>query len=265
MNTGWKTDGRHSICAAFTLIELLVVIAIIALLAGMLLPALTKAKGRALRTACLNNAKQLTLSWTMYSNENNDNLLQCEPLFSVTAAPDEPVWVLGNMQIDSEATNSELIVQSKLHQVHKSLKTYRCPADRSQVNGVPRTRSYSMNGWINGRTFYGRDQDYYRIYRKFTEITRPSPAGLAVFVDENEGSINDGKFFAMLGLTWGRFFDGVPANKRHDSSYVLSFADGHVEPWRLVDREMKNWTSGPVPSGRSKDWERLAAASSALK
>jgi prepilin-type N-terminal cleavage/methylation domain-containing protein/prepilin-type processing-associated H-X9-DG protein len=264
----WQKQIRlvrlHQGKRGFTLIELLVVIAIIAILAGMLLPALAKAKIKAQRANCIVNLKQLVLAWSMYADENNG-------LLPSSAISRPEAWVLGNMT-NSQSTNLDLIAQGKLFKLASSHKSYRCPADRSSFNGTPKVRSYSMNSWMNqkepiGPGFSNGTNSLYRMYLRSSDIRLPSPSQLIVLMDENEDTINDGSFTILPGAN-GFFLDDLPPNRRHGSTYVLAFADGHAEAWQLLDRATISWSpSMPTyPNATAnRDRIRLAEAATALK
>jgi len=243
--------------AGFTLIELLVVIAIIAILAAMLLPALSKAKAKANQTACLSNYRQLQFCWLMYIDDQDQSL----PANGAIVTPireglsmGASSWLMGNAFTDTTLTNIE---NGALFTYNKSAGIYKCPADRSTVRDlgqIPRTRSVAMNCYMNWLP-YRFALDYDKCWHKLSEIRNPSRA--FVFIDEHENSIQQGAF----GLSSPGFYQlfGQPAwswisfpATRHNNGCTLSFADGHAESWRWREQRtieigrMKTWLAWPA-------------------
>ncbi len=253
-------SAHVSRATAFTLIELLVVIAIIAILAGMLLPALGRAKSKAHETACLSNLKQLQLCWAMYSGDNNEAVIFNDPNIGAGSR----VWIRGYMNGNNpESTNKNLIKEGLLFVYNGSADIYRCPSDvgRSVIGGksMPRVRSYSintyMNGWDVGLMF--ESQKGFAVNKKTGDITAPPPSQAYVFLDEHQNSIDDGTFgVAPDGDKWYN----LPATW-HQKGCNFSFADGHAEHWRWLDPRTPSVSQinsvVHVPSNR--DLKRLQA------
>ena len=250
--------------------ELLIVVSIIAILASMFSPALAKAKGKAHRTVCVSQLKQLSLGWAMYAHDNNGRLVETYS-FDPEGGLNANTWVRGTMD-DSPAygpfepgkldsTNLNAITSGKLFPYHQDTDIYRCPADRSATLGVPRVRSYSINGWMGGRPLPGQDE--YRLLVKESDIISPGPAQAFVLLDEHEKSINDGWF--ALDMRGDRGLIDAPG-VRHDNAVTLSFADGHVEAWRVTDPRTIRWQRLPIANHPvNPDWERLQAAASSRR
>ena len=242
-------SGRPCGRRAFTLIELLVVIAIIAILAGLLLPALARAKAKALSIACLSNTKQLTLAWILYSGDFNDSLVP-------NHLADTNAWILGDVDAPPGDTNILNITNGKLYKYNTSLGIYVCPADDYKRGGkikVKRVRSFSMSGQMNSDVDWVNPR--YPVRKKYSDIIDPAPSQALVFIDESSKTLEDGYFAIQVD---NRIWQNDPSD-RHNRGANLAFADGHSEIFKWVEPMTgKHTWNAPAQKPVDRDFDHIA-------
>jgi prepilin-type N-terminal cleavage/methylation domain-containing protein/prepilin-type processing-associated H-X9-DG protein len=280
-NYGTEARGH-----AFTLIELLVVIAIIAILAALLLPALSNAKGKATQTQCLNNLRQLQTCYLLYLGDSNDRL----PLNFVGGSPYN--WITDSAQLS--AVPSEGITAGVLYQYNQNYKIYACPANKllicpaggwtgqevllarqfyadpsiNTTTLLPELRTCSVEISMgcnavkdpNGPWNYTSGGITWNTYSKMSQI-HTDVSRKIVFVQEAQSTLQDSVFadYPLVGGSPINSWFNMPAN-RHNSGENFSFSDGHVEyhKWHSGDvAANQNGNGGLGPFGATSPYDDL--------
>lgn len=235
----------HSVShrTAFTLIELLAVIAIIALMAGLLLPALSSASHRARMTLCLNNKKQLQLAWLLYAADHDDKMPPNGEILPGGPRTDRQYWwaqgIMNYTADHQDNTNTSLLVDpayARIGEYTRSPQLYKCPGDRSmaRLHGRQheRVRSISMNVHIGRCIDCFSDQPTH--LGPTTVAGIPNASSQFVFLDEHPDSISTISFWISPAAGSASKLVSFPGSQ-HKGAATLSFADGHAESHRWLD------------------------------
>ncbi len=261
-----KNPRRINSRQGFSLIELLVAVAVIAILSALLLPGLSQARRQANRSRCINNQRQLLLTWQLYSGDNLESAVAnghgpAVSSIALSSAMNEAsttkFWVPGDDHFYYAAfTNAQWLTDSRYAMFAPYLRSaalYKCPEDKraSKIPGIgnlPHVRSYSMNAYVGWTVNPDELDSHYRVFASITEMVGPSPANIFVFQDVHPDNICYPAFVVRMPGEPEQFFH-YPSSL-HNGRGVVAFADGHVETHRWVDAR----TTPPVTGGVLAHW-----------
>lgn len=222
----------------FTLIELLVVIAVIAVLMGILMPALKAAREQARGVQCTSKVRSLVLAWLMYKDENDAQLVPGDTRSPATRwyTPAEPVcWVKpkqGTFRGDAIEQEKEGIRQGLLWPYIEDIGVYRCPSDRRKIATVQAYRSYSIAGGAYGERYNANLKGNVVFAKKYTDLK--NPAMNYVFLAETDPrGLNIGSWIMNPGRPPSWIDPFAIWHSKHRTT--LGWADGRAVMQKWVD------------------------------